>query len=260
MRITVSLSAEKNVVLPFEHNQLIQGMIYHNLPPESATRLHQEGFLHQKRRFKLFTFSRILSSPLVDNYAKQFIFSKTIKFVIASPIGWFMQDLAEHLIRQEFVILGQNKLRPESINIHHLPRSFPEKIKITMLSPITVYSTMQRGDGRKKTYYFSPFEPEFSEQIEANIKKKFEILHLEKCNYSLSITPLFSGNKNERILIYKDFLIKAWDGMYELKGSPELIAIAYNTGLGAKNSQGFGCFELAPDEESNQKKNEDQGR
>ncbi|MEW6380167.1 MAG: CRISPR-associated endoribonuclease Cas6 [bacterium] len=249
MRITVSLASEKQVVLPFEHNQILQGMIYHHLPPESATRLHQEGFLHHNRKFKLFTFSRILTSPLVDTCSRQFIFSKNIKFVIASPIGWFMQDLAEHLIRQDFVMLGRNKLRPESIHIH-VPRELPEKMKITMLSPITVYSTMQKGDGRKKTYYFSPFEPEFSEQIEANIQKKFEILNLEKCNYSLTITPLFSGNRNERILIYKDFVIKAWDGLYELEGRAELLDVAYNTGLGAKNSQGFGCFEVAADQES----------
>lgn len=246
MRITISLTSEKQVVLPFEHNQLLQGMIYRNLPPESATRLHQEGFLYQNRRFKLFTFSRILSSPIVDNYSKYFIFTKDIKFVIASPINWFMQDFAEYVIKQEFVMLGKNVLRPESINIH-LPRIFPEKVKITMLSPVTVYSTLQTGDGRKKTYYFSPFEPEFSQQIEANIKKKFEILHSEKCDFPMSITPLFSGNKNERILTYKEFLIKAWEGVYELKGKPELLDVAYNTGLGAKNSQGLGCFEVVVD-------------
>jgi CRISPR-associated endoribonuclease Cas6 len=246
MRITISLTSEKQVVLPFEHNQLLQGMIYRNLPPESATRLHQEGFLYQNRRFKLFTFSRILASPIVDNYSKYFIFTKDIKFIIASPINWFMQDFAEYVIKQEFVMLGKNKLRPESINIH-LPKTFPERVKITMLSPVTVYSTLQTVDGRKKTYYYSPFEPEFSEQIEANIKKKFEILHSEKCYSPLSITPLFSGNKNERIITYKEFIIKAWEGVYELKGEPELIGVAYNTGLGAKNSQGFGCFEMTAD-------------
>ncbi|MEW5803932.1 MAG: CRISPR-associated endoribonuclease Cas6 [bacterium] len=247
MRITVSLASETQVVLPFEHNQLIQGMIYRNLPPESATRLHQEGFLHQNRRFKLFTFSRILASPLVDNYSKYFIFTKDIKFVIASPINWFMQDFAEYMVKQEFVMLGKNKLRPESISIH-LPKSFPERVKIVMLSPVTVYSTLQKGDGGKKTYYFSPFENEFTEQIEANIKKKFEILYSKKCDYTLRITPLFSGNKNERILTYKDFIIKAWEGVYELKGTPELLDVAYNTGIGAKNSQGFGCFEVMLDE------------
>lgn len=246
MRITICLASEKQVILPFEHNQLLQGAIYHHLPPESATRLHDEGFLHRKRKFKLFTFSKLLSSPHVDSRSRHFIFSKSIKFVIASPLDWFMQELAENMIKQEFVVLGQNRLRPESVSIH-MPRSFSERVKITMLSPITVYSTLQKVDGRKKTYYFSPFEPEFSEQIEANVKKKYEILYSKACDYPLTITPLFSGNKNERILTYKNFIIKAWGGNYELKGRPELIDVAYNTGLGAKNSQGFGCFEMIAD-------------
>jgi hypothetical protein len=42
-------------------------------------------------------------------------------------------------------------------------------------------------------------------------------------------------------------LIKAWEGVYELKGKPELLDVAYNTGLGAKNSQGLGCFEVVVD-------------
>ena len=243
MRITISLTSEKQVVLPFEHNHLLQGMIYRNLPPESATRLHQEGFLYQNRRFKLFTFSRILADPLVDNCSKNFIFTRDIKFIIASPINWFMQDLAEYIIRQKFVMLGKNKLLPESIHIH-LPKIFPEKVKIVMLSPVTVYSTLQTADGRKKTRYFSPFEPEFSEQIESNIKKKYEILYSCTCDFHLKITPLFSGSKNERMLTYKEFIIKAWEGTYELEGKPEMLDIAYNTGLGAKNSQGFGCFEV----------------
>jgi len=32
-------------------------------------------------------------------------------------------------------------------------------------------------------------------------------------------------------------------GIYEIKGNPEVIVLSYDTGLGAKNSQGFGCWE-----------------
>jgi CRISPR-associated endoribonuclease Cas6 len=33
-------------------------------------------------------------------------------------------------------------------------------------------------------------------------------------------------------------------GRFKLKGSPALMSIAYDTGLGSKNSQGFGMFEI----------------
>ncbi|GAI77595.1 unnamed protein product [marine sediment metagenome] len=39
--------------------------------------------------------------------------------------------------------------------------------------------------------------------------------------------------------------IKAWLGTYQIHGKPELISLAYDTGLGSKNSQGFGMmFEI----------------
>ncbi|MDN5332516.1 MAG: CRISPR-associated endoribonuclease Cas6 [Tepidanaerobacteraceae bacterium] len=45
-------------------------------------------------------------------------------------------------------------------------------------------------------------------------------------------------------VIYKDVIIKGWMGVYILKGDPVLLKIAYDAGLGSKNSQGFGCFEI----------------
>jgi CRISPR-associated endoribonuclease Cas6 len=33
-------------------------------------------------------------------------------------------------------------------------------------------------------------------------------------------------------------------GTYELQGDPALLQIALTAGLGAKNSQGYGCCEL----------------
>ncbi|MBC7189418.1 hypothetical protein H5U35_04285, partial [Candidatus Aerophobetes bacterium] len=39
-------------------------------------------------------------------------------------------------------------------------------------------------------------------------------------------------------------LIKGWMGTYRLEGNPELIKFSYDAGLGAKNSQGFGMYEV----------------
>ncbi|RLI91606.1 MAG: hypothetical protein DRO89_03615 [Candidatus Altiarchaeales archaeon] len=38
-----------------------------------------------------------------------------------------------------------------------------------MLSPLTVYSTLTTGDGKKKTYYYSHYEPDFEELIDRNL-------------------------------------------------------------------------------------------
>jgi CRISPR-associated endoribonuclease Cas6 len=41
------------------------------------------------------------------------------------------------------------------------------------LSPITVYSTLYTAEGKKKTYYFSPYEQEFSQLVSINLARKY---------------------------------------------------------------------------------------
>lgn len=39
-------------------------------------------------------------------------------------------------------------------------------------------------------------------------------------------------------------LIKGWVGRYKLSGDKELLKFALNTGLGGRNTQGFGMIEI----------------
>ena len=119
-----------------------------------------------------------------------------------------------------------------------------DKLKIRMLSPITIYSTLSKANGGKKTYYYSPFENEFSQLISENAKKKFKAFYGKEPNGEIQLISLNVNKSNERIIFYKGTVIKGWMGIYEVSGDPELIKLTYDAGLGGKNSQGFGCFEV----------------
>ena len=43
---------------------------------------------------------------------------------------------------------------------------------------------------------------------------------------------------------YKDALIKAWTGLYELDLPEPFFLLAYDAGLGSKNPQGFEMVEV----------------
>jgi CRISPR-associated endoribonuclease Cas6 len=61
LRIKLELEKEgKDLTLPVHYNQIIQGMLYRSLPRLLAKFLHDVGFFHNNRPFKLFTFSKIL--------------------------------------------------------------------------------------------------------------------------------------------------------------------------------------------------------
>lgn len=140
--------------------------------------------------------------------------------------------------------LARELIIVSSIEVHP-NRKFGKEVLINTLAPITVYSTLNTRDNRKKTYYYSPYEKEFSNLVTDNLRKKFKLVHhKEPGKRSLIIEPV--DGVYEKILKYKETIIKGWMGKFKLKGSPSLISIAYDTGLGSKNSQGFGMFETKP--------------
>jgi CRISPR-associated endoribonuclease Cas6 len=68
----------------------------------------------------------------------------------------------------------------------------------------------------------------------------------------LNIEPYrFSPKYNERIVYFKHTVIKGYTGIYRLTGSPELIKVTYDAGLGAKSSEGFGMWEIWNREDKN---------
>lgn len=244
MRITITFNREKELLLPVSHNYLLQGLVYNFIDEKLADFLHKQGFQVNKRNFKLFTFSRIQGRLKYLKKEKKFKLSPPFKLVISSPIENFVQSLAENLVRAPEVQLNGSKVFVESIEAHFMPDIKPP-VKIRMLSPLTVYSTLYKANGDKKTYYYKPFEREFCQLIRENLFKKYKAFYERETNgASFSIEPLRVGNRDQKIVDYKGTQITGWTGSYELNGSPELIALAYETGLGSKNSQGFGCFEV----------------
>jgi len=234
----ITLRVQNSIALPLSYNYFIQATIYNNISPELSKFLHDKGFTYGKRHFKFFTFSRLMGEYQLRNKIIQF--NGNIHFYVSSPLKKFMNDLANSIMQKGYFKLGNNNLEVESIKVYD-NSVISNTINIKMLSPVTVYSTLLTPDGRKKTYYYSPFENEFQKLIDDNIKKKYFIFFHKKLKSDLIIKPL---KVRETIIMYKNFLIKGWMGTFRLQGPKKALKLAYDAGLGSKNSQGFGMFEV----------------
>ncbi|ACI18721.1 CRISPR-associated endoribonuclease Cas6 [Dictyoglomus thermophilum] len=237
----------KDIILPCHYNYAIQGLIYQTFSPEIAKWLHDVGFLLGKRKFKLFTFSRILEKGKIivkDNDNKYLNFGRKITFYFSSPIDDIVGNLGERSFREREFSIGKNKVYISQLEIL-LPPKIEEKVYIKMLSPLTIYSTFLKN-GSRIVHFYRPYENEFSKLIEENAKKKLKIVHQNSYDGgSLSIKPYkFSLEKNRKVVIFKNTPIEGWTGVFELSGDPALIAITYEAGLGNKNSEGFGMWEI----------------
>lgn len=246
MRIRINLNPiTDRIVLPLHYNHLLQAFIYRNLSKTLSSSLHQKGSIIGKRRFKLFTFSRLFGK--FKREGDGIVFTGPLHFWLSSPMIKLLESLASHLVKKSKIKLGKSYLHLTGIEVGFVPEMKGE-VLVRTLSPITVYSTLKSPEGRKKTYYYSPFEEDFSKLIKENLCKKYLLIHKRPLEGSkFSISPEKVSQRNHHILFYKGTVIKAWSGIYKIRGSEELIRIAYETGLGSKNSQGFGMIELLLD-------------
>ena len=245
MRAHLKFSSKNNIILPIHHNHILQGFIYNSFADETfADFLHEEGYKWKKRNFKLFTFSRLNGKLDMDKENEIIIFKSPVTLTISSIKKKIIEDLITNIIKSEKLRLGRQEIFLEEVKMED--HSFEEKAAyiINFLSPVTAYKT-EVVNGKKKTHYFKPWDEEFQEQLENNLKKKYEIVEGEKINKNnFKISPRFSKQKDFTILLFRGFVIKGWTGHFLIRGNPELLKMGYDCGLGAKNSMGFGCFEI----------------
>ncbi|MEM0450009.1 MAG: CRISPR-associated endoribonuclease Cas6 [Nitrososphaerota archaeon] len=239
MRVCIEFSPSGPVAVPAQYNHAVQGAIYRCLSPDFRSELHDLGFGTSGRRFKLFTFSR-----LIGEFRRQgplMIFRGPVRLWVSSPVSRFITELVNGLISAGRISLLGQELPVSSVEVRERPELGAEAV-VRTLSPITVYSTLLTPDGRKKTYYYSPFEEEFAELLEANLKRKAGALLGDGATGGVDVSPV--GRPREVYCTFKGTVIRGWVGRFVMRGDPRLIEIGYEAGLGAKNSAGFGMVEV----------------
>ncbi|MBT1248357.1 MULTISPECIES: CRISPR-associated endoribonuclease Cas6 [unclassified Thermosipho (in: thermotogales)] len=233
--------AFKNLVLPFAYNRILQAMVLKWLGDEKYSRfIHEEGFTYGQRKYKLFTFSKLFGEFKIDRKKKLITFFEMADFYIAAHDDKFIEYLANTLLRDDFSFINNQKV--EIIGIE-LKKFVPKKkIKIVTKSPITVYST-EIINGKRWINYFTPFDEEFYKLIVDNLVRKYKAFYNILPDEMVSIKHV-GKNPKEQIIVYKNTVIKAWHSIFEMKGNKKLLELAFNSGIGSKNSIGFGCIDL----------------
>jgi CRISPR-associated endoribonuclease Cas6 len=169
-----------------------------------------------------------------------------------------LEECARGLLSGRLFRLGNNELLCSGVEVAS-PVVVGTRVLLRTLSPITVYSTLRKGDGRPYAVYYEPQETAFSEQIASNLRKKQAALAGaagkncpgERDNPEVSQGPLLRFRPVGRVRRVTGFFspgdtfpVKGWDGLFRLEGPRELLQLALDAGLGAKNSSGWGCVEL----------------
>jgi CRISPR-associated endoribonuclease Cas6 len=248
----------KDIVFPVHDvKYLLHYLTYNSFSEQMANKLYLEGFPVNGRKFKLFTISDILEKGVVKNgYIN---FGQSITFYFSSPLQVLASDFGNNALRKSAVKINEFNLYLREFSIMDEPNISGQVLAKT-LSPIVEFSTFVHNE-KKITHYYYPTENEFKCLIEENARKKYIAIKQAQGvsvdedvvkDLHLDIEPYrFSQKRNERIVYFKHTVIKGYTGVYRLTGSPELIKVTYDAGLGAKSSEGFGMWEIWNKEDKN---------
>ncbi len=239
MIIKITLIGDKDIVLPKSYNHILQAFFYRNMDPLLSRFLHDIGFPYGKRRFKLFTFSKVIGKLKWKNKSKGLIaFEPQITLYFASPLMDIVSSSVKTFLKRENMILGKNRVSFSSIEL--VKPKVEEEITVRCLSPITVYRT---PEGERRFHYLNPWQEEFYDLVRKNLLKKFEIVYGRSYEGELEVESVKVVESHRKKVVYRGTLIEAWEGYYRLRGSEEMIRLALEAGLGVRNSQGFGMVE-----------------
>lgn len=237
-------STERDFIrVPRANLHLFQSLIYKVLPPERAAFLHNEGYTVQGKHIKLFAMSWPISETAPTFEERAIKFASPVKIVISTPILSTMEGIASGVVNSDSLRIGNNSVICEHIEVQqqHVKGN---SITVRTLSPVTCYTKAERS-GKPYTLYYNPDDQEFENSIYNNLILKFRALYPNKAlpRGRVSVIPI--GDLYERLSRFSEkasFPVVGWWGKFRLDGPEELLQIALDSGIGAKNSGGWGCI------------------
>lgn len=256
MRIKLEFGEKgKEYLIPLPYNHFLQAALFASLKPVLAEFIHDKGFEIDGRKYKMITFSKLLGdAKYTQNKLLQF--RSPINWYISTPIDEVCESLASHLFYTGSLRIGKTTIPINNVTTEKVIVKNSD-IVVKTLSPVVAYSTMTRVSGNRYTCYFSPGQKDFEKVISENATRKLKAF-LEMSyrpewipNWNKSDVATLSpirinliGKPRKVITQYKGIIIEAYDGCFAISGDNVLLQTIMETGMGSKNTQGFGCLEL----------------
>ena len=239
MKTIILCIENESISLPVNYNNMIQGLIYTLISEdqEYADVIHEHGFELGERKYKLFTFGQLEGKCRFAE--RKLHFSSDINLEIRFADDHMAEIVFNRLLRNPSIRIGSHNLNVVNLQISE-NLIMREQIMIRMKAPLTIHSTSEN----KMTHYYSPGEPEFRELILQNLSKKYFAAYGEPYVGVLDFVPLKVSAADKVVTSFKGIMITGWKGDYYMEADRKLLNFAYYSGLGDRNSQGFGMFEI----------------
>ena len=240
MQLYIRLNLERPLSLPLAHHHILQGAIYSlgvDDEDPNGNNLHDSGAFAGNREYKLFCYSTLEGPHSVDNGRIEFY--HYVSFEVRSVDDEWLATVEKNAFEKGVRIGG------EVYDVAFVHRGvsviLSDHISFETASPITVHRT---DPNTRRTKYYSPEDKEFAELISQNFMRKYNAHTGESVRADFAIECVRPRDLKMYKTWYKNFCIIGWMGKFTISGDPMYLSFLYETGIGARNSQGFGMMKI----------------
>jgi len=254
MRFKLLLNINQQVfgnALPLSYQYELSAYIYHTLAKGNADYaewLHQNGFRYEEKPFRLFTFSNLLIPQIsIDKeHGRLLLNSDAATLIISFLPERSTEEFVKGVFAEQVFTLGDkmSKVQFTVQQVEVLPTpNFNGELRGETLSPICLSTKNDEG----KIHYFSAADPEAGGAIVNNLINKYEAFFGKPFEGNTAFEWKTLTEPRSKLITIKagtpqQTNVKGSLCRFSLKADNELLKIAYETGIGEKGSQGFGCI------------------
>lgn len=236
-QLELKLTLNKSIVLPIHFQSVIQGMIYSFFKEWEF--IHKKGFVSEDGKiYRLFTFA--VATPLRKTgqrfYGQE---GNSLRIIFSTPIEEIYKKIS-------IGILNNNNFRINNNEIIGVETSFLPAINLSKKVVVKTLSSITAGYTKNnKTVYISHKDNEYMSFIENNARKKWETFYKQDCKFKLQITPIAAHKRVSFLNFGYRYAVNGYVGVFNISSdNEEFLTFSLLSGLGYKNSQGFGCVEV----------------
>ena len=228
----------KKLTIPLSYNYQLQSAIYSMLGAVGDSDFWHDNGFGDLVKFKGFCFGRLNGLYNVDRENKSICFENNIHLELRSPSFDFIDSFQRSIEQHPFIKLFDTRLEitAAALSNVHLESG---RVIFDAVTPVAVHQTLEDGH----THYYSPEEDEYFIRICNNTERKYNAITGMQPD-QLFLKPI--GDFKKAVINYKGTYITGYTGKFEINTSIKMAEFLYNTGLGEKNSQGFGFLRLPP--------------
>lgn len=268
MRYKLTLSRKSpSCNLPIDYQSHLRAAIYQALAkvnPEYASFLHQTGYQHQGKGFKLFTFDQLDLSGGAKRLDKKhsrliceanevylhvsFMFDKAADLFFDGALLKQILVIEDRHARNEFVVENMQEIDVPDVfeqNQDNPQQSWVFRAK----TPIVVAQQNPKPERKGKTYLapaHEMFKPIFLQNLEHRYKAYLQANQLPKPS-GFSIKPnldIIKVNRRKKITIKSGADVIGYTFDFRLTAPRQMAEVSFYGGFGSYSTYGFGYTDL----------------